>query len=151
MKMKTFVCILQFKERKINQSWKNLTRIDFYFPQWKFGRTSLNKWWCIMWQLHKNSLKSCKQFSCRKRNAFVSLDKRATSDETGRFYQSYMTVVPCVVINQCGSVGHAGYLVSVVPPRHHACVLVCVLSQPIISLSEVVKDITSPNGKKENQ
>lgn len=72
--------------------------------------------------------------------------------ETQRSHQCYVTVVPCVVINQCGPVCHAGNLIPVVPPRHHTRVLVCVLPQPIISLPEVIEDVASPNrGKKEKE
>lgn len=60
-----------------------------------------------------------------------------------------MAVVPRVVIHERGPVGHAGYLVAVVPPRHDAGVLVCVLSQPVVRLPEVIQDVTRPN--KENK
>ncbi len=56
-----------------------------------------------------------------------------------------MTVVPCVIIHQCGPVSHAGYLVAVIPPRHDASVFVCVLSQPVVSLPEVIQDVPRPN------
>ena len=59
-----------------------------------------------------------------------------------------MTVVPCVIIYERGPVGHAGDLVTVVPPRHDPHVLVCVLPQPVVSLPEVVQDVARPN--KEN-
>lgn len=53
-----------------------------------------------------------------------------------------MTIIPRVVVDQSGSVGHACYLVAVVPPGHDSGVLVCVLPQPIVRLSEVVQDVT---------
>lgn len=57
-----------------------------------------------------------------------------------------MTVVPCVVVNQRGPVGHACYLVAVVPPRHHSGVLVRVLPQPIVGLPEIVQDVARAVG-----
>lgn len=61
-------------------------------------------------------------------------------------HQCYVTVVPRVVIDQRGPVGHAGYLVPVVPPRHDAGVLVCILPQPVVGLPEVIQDVARPNG-----
>lgn len=52
-----------------------------------------------------------------------------------------MTVVPRVVVHQCGPVSHARYLVAVVPPGHDACVFVSVLPQPVVGLPEVVQDV----------
>lgn len=62
--------------------------------------------------------------------------------------QCYMTVVPRVVVDQRGSVGHACYLVAVVPPRHHSGVFVGVLPQPVVSLPEVVQDVTGAGGRR---
>ena len=62
-----------------------------------------------------------------------------------------MTVVPSVIIHQCGPVGHAGYLVAVVPPRHDACMLVCILSQPVVGLPEVIQDVTRPDEEKKKK
>ena len=33
-------------------------------------------------------------------------------------YQSYMTVIPSVIVHKCCSICHASNLISVVPPRH---------------------------------
>ena len=52
-----------------------------------------------------------------------------------------MAVVPGVVVHQGGSVGHPGYLVAVVPPRHHTSIVGCVLTQPVVGLTEVVEDV----------
>lgn len=57
-------------------------------------------------------------------------------------YQGDVAVVPRVVVHQRGSVGHAGDLVSVVPPRHHSGVLIRVLPQPVVSLPEVIQDVS---------
>lgn len=61
-----------------------------------------------------------------------------------RSHQCYVAVVPCVVVHQSGSVGHAGDLVTVVPPGHDAGVLVRVLPQPVISFPEVIQDVARP-------
>lgn len=61
-------------------------------------------------------------------------------------HQRYVTVVPRVVVDQRGPVGHACYLVAVVPPRHHSGMLVCVLPQPIVGLPEIVQDVTRAVG-----
>lgn len=52
-----------------------------------------------------------------------------------------MTVVPCIVVNQCGPVAHAGDLVAVVPPRHDSCLVVSVLPQPVVRLAEIVQNV----------
>lgn len=62
-------------------------------------------------------------------------------------HQCYVTVVPRVVVDQRGSVRHACYLVAIVPPGHHSGVLVCVLPQPIVSLPEVIQDVTRAGGE----
>jgi hypothetical protein len=31
-----------------------------------------------------------------------------------------MTVVPCVIIHKCCSIGHPSNLISIIPPRHHS-------------------------------
>lgn len=48
-------------------------------------------------------------------------------------------VVPSVVVHQDGPVRHGRDLVPVVPPRHHLGILWGVLTEPIVSLSEVIK------------
>ena len=53
-----------------------------------------------------------------------------------------MTIVPGVIVDQGRSIGHTGNLVSVIPPGHHACLLVRVLSQPIVGFAKVVQDVT---------
>ena len=62
-------------------------------------------------------------------------------------YQGYVGVVPGVVVDERRPVGHACYLVPVIPPGHDARVLVCVLTQPVVSLPEVVKDVPSTVGE----
>ena len=55
-----------------------------------------------------------------------------------------MAVIPCVVVHQCGPVGHPGYLIAVIPPRHHTGILMGVLTQPKIGLSEVIQYVPTP-------
>lgn len=62
-----------------------------------------------------------------------------------RAHQSDVTVVPCIIIHECGPVGHPCYLVAIVPPRHDTRMLVCILPQPVVRLPEVVKDVARPN------
>ena len=52
-----------------------------------------------------------------------------------------MTIIPRIVINKCCSVSHPCDLVAVIPPRHHSSVFVRVLTQPIVSLPEVVQNV----------
>jgi len=52
-----------------------------------------------------------------------------------------MAIVPCVVIDQCRPIAHAGDLIAIVPPRHHASFVGCVLPQPVVSLAKVVQNI----------
>lgn len=59
-------------------------------------------------------------------------------------YQSYVTVVPGVVVYQRGPVSHACYLIAVIPPRHDPCVLVRVLPQPVICLTEIIQNVPWP-------
>ena len=54
-----------------------------------------------------------------------------------------MRVIPRVVVHKRRPVGHACDLVPVVPPGHDARVLVRVLTQPVVCLAEVVKDVPS--------
>jgi len=61
-----------------------------------------------------------------------------------------MAVVPRIVIDQCGSVGHARNLVSVIPPAHDSRIAVGVLRQPVVSFSEVVKDLSTPANTKKD-
>lgn len=58
-------------------------------------------------------------------------------------YQGYVAVVPSVVVNQRGPIGHPCDLITVVPPRHYPGMLVCVLSQPVVGFPEVIQDIAS--------
>lgn len=53
-----------------------------------------------------------------------------------------MTVVPSVIVDQRGAIGHSRNLVTVIPPRHDPGLLVCVLSQPVVGLAEVVQDVS---------
>lgn len=52
-------------------------------------------------------------------------------------------LVPGVVVDDCGSVGHARHLVAVIPPAEHFCVLFCVLAKPIVGLPVVVDDVSA--------
>eukprot|EP00053_Salpingoeca_punica_P010929 m.97584 g.97584 ORF g.97584 m.97584 type:complete len:573 (+) comp15536_c0_seq2:800-2518(+) len=49
-------------------------------------------------------------------------------------------VVPGVVVDDDGAVGHGADLVAVVPPGHDLCVLRGVVAQPVVGLAEVVED-----------
>lgn len=57
-------------------------------------------------------------------------------------HQCYVTVVPCIVVHQCGSIGHARYLIAIIPPRHDSCMLVCVLPQPVVCLTEIIQNVS---------
>eukprot|EP01136_Pigoraptor_vietnamica_P013960 Opistho-1_new@55558 len=59
---------------------------------------------------------------------------------------SNVRVVPRVVINEHCAVGHAGDLVTVVPPRHDARIVRRVRAQPVVGLAEVVEDSARPVG-----
>ena len=52
-----------------------------------------------------------------------------------------MRVIPRIVIHQCSTVGHSGDLVSVIPPRHDARIVLGVLPQPVVSFTEVVNNL----------
>lgn len=52
-------------------------------------------------------------------------------------------LVPGVVVDDCGSVGHARHLIAVVPPAEHFCVLFCVLAEPVVGLAVVVDDVSA--------
>jgi hypothetical protein len=54
-----------------------------------------------------------------------------------------MRIVPSVVVHESRPVGHSGYLIPVIPPRHDASIFVCILPQPVVGLSEVVEDVTA--------
>ena len=62
-------------------------------------------------------------------------------------YQGYVRVVPSIVVHERRPVGHACYLVPIVPPGHDARVLVRVLTQPVVRLTEVVKNVPSTVGE----
>lgn len=50
-------------------------------------------------------------------------------------------VVPGVVVNESGAVGHAANLVAIVPPRHDLGVFRSVLTQPLVGLTVVIDDV----------
>ncbi len=58
--------------------------------------------------------------------------------------QRRLTVIPSVVIDQSGSIGHTSNLVSIIPPTHHDRILRCILPEPIVGLSEIVYDVLAP-------
>ena len=68
----------------------------------------------------------------------------SNTEYTTSAYQSNVAIVPCVVIHQRGAVGHACNLVTIVPPAHHTGLTVCVLSQPVVRFSEIIKDLPRP-------
>lgn len=49
-------------------------------------------------------------------------------------------VVPRVIVDEDGPVGHRGDLVAVIPPGHHLRVLRRVHLQPVVRLAEIVED-----------
>lgn len=59
-------------------------------------------------------------------------------------YQGDMTVIPSVIVHQSGPVPHAGNLVPVVPPGHHAGFVMGILSQPVIRFTEIIQDGARP-------
>lgn len=92
------------------------------------------------------------EFICSSEEKKKKGGEQRDEDETNeKAHQRYVTVVPSVIIHQCGPVGHAGYLVAVVPPRHDARMLVCVLSQPVVGLPEVIQDVTRPDEEKNKE
>ena len=54
-----------------------------------------------------------------------------------------MRVVPRVVVDERGPVGHASNLVAVVPPRHDSRVLGRVLPEPVVCLAEIVQNVAT--------
>jgi hypothetical protein len=66
-------------------------------------------------------------------------------------YQSNVAIIPRVVIHQRGAVGHACDLVTVVPPAHHTSLAVRVLGQPVVSFSEIVKDLPRPAARQKKK
>jgi len=58
-------------------------------------------------------------------------------------HESYVRIVPGVVVHERRSVGHSGDLVAVVPPGHHPRVLIRVLPQPVVGLTEVVQNVAA--------
>lgn len=70
--------------------------------------------------------------------SFYTIDRDCVTD------QSDVTVVPSVVVNQCGAVSHAGDLVAIVPPTHHPGVTRCVVRQPVVRLPEIIQDLPRP-------
>lgn len=59
-------------------------------------------------------------------------------------YQSYVTVVPRIIVHQCCSIPHSCDLIPIIPPGHNTSLLVCILSKPIVSFSEVIQDCSTP-------
>lgn len=59
-------------------------------------------------------------------------------------YQSYVTVVPRIIVHQCCSIPHSCNLVPIIPPGHNTSLVVCILSQPIVSFSEIIQDCPTP-------
>lgn len=59
-------------------------------------------------------------------------------------HQCYVAVIPRVVVHQRRPVGHACYLITVVPPGHDPSVLIRVLPEPIIRFTEIVQDVPRP-------
>ncbi len=55
-----------------------------------------------------------------------------------------MCIVPCVVVDQSCSIGKTCNLISVVPPGHNDGILLGVHSQPVVSLTIVVDDVSLP-------
>ena len=65
--------------------------------------------------------------------------------------QRDVTVVPRVVVDERRAVAHAGDLVAVVPPRHHARLVARVLTQPVVGLAEVVQNVSRPADDDNNK
>lgn len=61
------------------------------------------------------------------------------------------TVVPRIVIHKRRSIRHTSDLVSVIPPTHDDGILLCVLPQPVISLSEVIDNVLTTVGTSGSQ
>lgn len=61
----------------------------------------------------------------------------------GKKYVGDVGLVPSVVVDDCGSVGHAGDLIAVVPPAEHFGVLFGVLTEPVVGLPVIVDDVAA--------
>lgn len=70
---------------------------------------------------------------------FISVFLRAGHGETD---SSDVGVVPGVVVDEDGSVTHTSDLVAVIPPGHDLSVRSGVSSEPVVSLSVVVDDVS---------
>ena len=57
-------------------------------------------------------------------------------------YKSNMRIVPSVIVNQRSPVGHAGNLISIIPPRHNGCIFISVLPKPIVCFTKIIQNIT---------
>ena len=61
-----------------------------------------------------------------------------------------MRIVPSIVVHERRPVGHACYLIPVIPPRHDASIFVCVLPEPVVGLTEIIKDVSPAKNKEKN-
>ena len=62
-----------------------------------------------------------------------------------------MRIIPSVVVHKSCSVRHSGNLVAIVPPGHDPCIFIGVLPEPVVGLTEVVKNIASPSSKSRHK
>ena len=53
-----------------------------------------------------------------------------------------MGIIPSIVIHQSRPVAHTSYLVSVIPPGHDTGIFMSVLPEPVVSLTEIVNDLS---------
>lgn len=60
-------------------------------------------------------------------------------------------VVPGVVVDKRGTVGHATNLVAIIPPRHDLGIILGVLAQPLIRLTIIVNDVLATIGHPTGQ
>lgn len=60
--------------------------------------------------------------------------------------ECYVRVVPSVVVDKSGAVGHPCNLVAIIPPWHDSCIAGRVLCQPVVRLPEVIQNLPTPVG-----
>jgi hypothetical protein len=104
----------------------------------------LTTWLCPPTRKRKKNTKQQQQQQQQQQQLDTTITNGADTDTvcTTSAYQSDVAVVPSVVIHQGGAVGHACDLVTIVPPAHHTSLAVRVLGQPVVSFSEIVKDLS---------
>lgn len=84
---------------------------------------------------------------CSRKSPYLLLNYRKIRPHcNGCPHQRYVAVIPRVVVHQRGAVGHAGNLISIVPPGHDSSVFICILPEPVIRFTEIVQNVAWSRG-----